>query len=149
MPSRLTVFHQQSAASLEKKINAYFKKVKKDRKSPTLTGLALHLRCTRSSIADYSQTDEYSEVLSMAKLQCEHHLEERITDGAPSSGLAFILKNNYGWKEKTEVENTHKGLVSLGSLFDQAAATPIKAIEEAIPVEAEIVEDDKLDEELF
>ena len=154
MSSSPSIFRQYSREGLQLRIDKYFKQIKKKKKSPTLTGLALEIGCTRINIVDYAKTDEFGEILSIAKLRCEHHLEERITDGAPPAGLSFILKNNYGWKEKTEVANTHTGLVSLGSLFDQAALAKKK---ESDVIEGEIaevevlddIEEIKLAEELF
>lgn len=145
MSAPLTIFKNLSKAGLELRIDEYFKKVKRKGLSASLTGLALHLGCTRKNIIDYRETDEFYEVLTRAKLRCENVLEERMIAGAPPTGMIFILKNNYGWSDKVEIDQTIKGNISLSSLFTQAAQQ--KALEgrkEEI-VEGEIIETETKD----
>ena len=64
-------------------------------------GLALFLGfCSRQSIYDYKENQEYSYVLKRATLAVENSYE---TNGTAFD--IFALKN-MGWKDKTEVEQT-------------------------------------------
>ena len=76
-------------------------------KPPTISGLALHLGFrSRQSLLNYAGFGkEYKRVLQLAKLYIENTLEEGSLTGKLDRGACqFNLKNNYGWKEKTELE---------------------------------------------
>lgn len=136
-----------SEAKLQAKIDKYFEKKKKGIIS--MTGLALHLGVTRKTLANYSKTDRVGHLLEMAKLRCENLLEERMIQGVPPTGMIFTLKNNYGWVDKTEVDQNIKGTVSLSALFDKAQQVKeTEQIEEPMPIEGEVVEE-ATDYELF
>lgn len=148
MTSQRTIFKNFSKAGLAKRVDDYFDDVKKRKGVASMTGLALHLGCTRKNILDYQHTDEFGEILQTAKLRCENVLEEKMISGAPPTGMIFILKNNYGWNDKVEIDQTINGTLSLSALFDRAAQQ--KAIEgkkEEI-IDGEIVET-KTEELLF
>lgn len=133
-------------ATLQKRIDQYFERNKKGTLS--MTGLALHLGITRKTLIEYAKTDAIGQVLEMAKLRCENKLEERMIQGVPPTGMIFILKNNYGWKDKVEVDQTINGTLSLATLFDRAEeAKRLKAAQEE-PIEGEVV-DEKVPDELF
>jgi hypothetical protein len=73
---------------------------------PTVAGLALALGFScRQSITDYSEKDEFSSTIKKAKLRIEQYLEEAL-HGNSVTGIIFNLKNNFGWKDKTEHEHT-------------------------------------------
>ncbi len=138
-----------SEAKLQAKIDKYFEKHKKGIIS--MTGLALHLGVTRKTLANYSKTDRVGHLIEMAKLRCENLLEERMIQGVPPTGMIFTLKNNYGWVDKTEVDQNIKGTVSLTSLFDKAQQVKEQQaqIEEPRPIEGEVVEEATDEDELF
>lgn len=137
-----------SEAKLQAKIDKYFEKKKKGIIS--MTGLALHLGVTRKTLANYSKTDRVGHLLEMAKLRCENLLEERMIQGVPPTGMIFTLKNNYGWVDKTEVDQNIKGNVSLSALFDKAQqAKQQTQIEEPKPIEGEVVEEAEEADDLF
>jgi hypothetical protein len=121
MGQSLTPFHNLSSAKLSYRLDEYFAKCKKRKTPPSMTGLALHLNVSRQVLVDYSKTDEYSKLLERAKLMCENVLEERMINGTPPTGIIFILKNNYGWNDKVQVDQTIKGTINLSALFDRAA----------------------------
>jgi hypothetical protein len=70
---------------------------------PTVSGLALVLNMTRQGIIEYAAKDEFSDTVKRAKLRIESHLEQRLYYPQPT-GAIFNLKNNYGWKDKTETD---------------------------------------------
>lgn len=60
--------------------------------------------------ADISDKDNYSEIISESYKKIKEMLEARIVKGATFNKMnptftIFNLKNNYGWKDKTEVDN--------------------------------------------
>lgn len=73
----------------------------------TLTGLALHLGLSRIQLVNYSFNDTYGDIILWARAKCENYIEEGMLVGRLNTiGSIFNLKNNYGWKDKTEVDNT-------------------------------------------
>ena len=92
---------------LQKKVDAWLKKCKKEERPLTITGLALALDTTRDVLIDYENREEFSYTIKKAKLVCENYAEEFLFHGKNVVGAIFNLKNNYGWKEKQEIE--HKG----------------------------------------
>lgn len=100
----------QSVEELQEKIEEYFSKCKTEGKKPIISGLALHLDTTRETLCDYRDKDEYSYSIKRAKQRCEAILEENLVEGKVNpTGTIFNLKNNYGWKDKTEQDLTTKG----------------------------------------
>ena len=136
----LTIFKTMSATKLSGKIDDYFAKMKKQKTVPSITGLALHLNCTRQNIVDYGKTDEYADIISRAKLRCENVLEERMINGTPPTGIIFILKNNYGWQDKVKIDQTLTGTISLATLFDRAAQQKVLEGKKQEIVDGEIIE---------
>ena len=112
-----------SPEQLQKKIDKYFadcdkgKQVKVyDRKKQemttqflpipyTVTGLALALGTSRQTLINYGKREEFFDTIERAKLRCENYAELLLLDGSVSpGGPQFSLKNNYGWKDKSEVD---------------------------------------------
>lgn len=87
----------------------------------TITGLAVALGTTRETLLDYElgkhdgkdltaeqlieneQIDDFSDTIKKAKLRIYADTEQQLYKGKPI-GAIFSLKNNYGWRDKTEVE---------------------------------------------
>jgi hypothetical protein len=95
---------------LQEKIDKYFYEsthneddTKKDEPDPiTMSGLAFYLGfADRQSITDYKKTDEFTFTIKRAKLRIENYLEARLL-GNNVTGIIFNLKNNFGWKDKSE-----------------------------------------------
>ena len=102
-------------------INDYFAKCDLDRevielkngdirliKKPyTITGLCLHLELDRVTLLDYEQNPMFSNTIKQAKQRVENYIEEHSLRGDINATTAiFNLKNNFGWKDKSEVETT-------------------------------------------
>ncbi len=73
----------------------------KDNDAPTITGLARALDLTRQGLINYEEKDEFADTVRQAKMQVEEILEKGLYGNV--AGLMFNLKNNFGWKDKTEV----------------------------------------------
>lgn len=71
---------------------------------PTVTGLALALGfASRQSLIDYEEKGEFFYTVKIAKLRVENYIEQRLYE-ANATGSIFNLKNNFAWKDKTEVD---------------------------------------------
>lgn len=70
---------------------------------PTVTGLALTLDMSRQALIEYEKKDEFIDTVKKAKQKVEAFLEQRLYH-QNATGTIFNLKNNYGWKDKTETE---------------------------------------------
>ncbi len=90
---------------LEKGIEAYFRECDEKEKPYTMSGLAYSLDIDRTTLINYGQRDSYSTLIKKAKARIQAQLEENalIGKGNPTFTI-FNLKNNYGWKDKTEME---------------------------------------------
>lgn len=129
----------KSVAELQKKIDEYFSKtgwVKREvydkRKQevveilaydpPTITGLAIALDTSRKVLCEYEDREDYGNAIKKAKAQCEYALEYGALINAVNPTMAiFSAKNNYDWKDKTEVDQTIKGSLGISKLLDEAA----------------------------
>ena len=76
-------------------------------KMPTLAGLCLSMGFNdKDSFTNYATYgDEFSRTIKRAKMLIEDDRNQRLSN--PScTGIIFDLKNNHGWKDKTETEHT-------------------------------------------
>ena len=73
--------------------------------APTMSGLALHLDVDRKTITNYSNKEDYFPTIRKARSKIEAHIEKRLY-GNNVTGCIFNLKNNFGWKDKSEIDNT-------------------------------------------
>lgn len=79
----------------------------------TITGLANALELTRQGLLDYENRDEFADTIKRAKGLVEQYAEEQLFMQKNATGAIFNLKNNYGWKDKTEQELTVKGSIAV------------------------------------
>lgn len=103
---------------LEKAVEKYFSSISRDadgeawaaeyKRPPTVSGLCLYLGVDRSTWQNYADRElhpEFQEITAYAKMRMEAYLEEQLlTREKNVQGLIFNLQNNYGWREKREVE---------------------------------------------
>lgn len=103
---------------LEKAVEGYFASISKDadgeawaaeyKRPPTVGGLCLYLGIDRSTWQNYADGrlhPELQEITAYARMRMEAYLEEQLlTREKNVQGLIFNLQNNYGWREKREVE---------------------------------------------
>jgi len=75
---------------------------------PSVGGLCLYLGIDRSTWQNYADRElhpELAEITAYARVRMEAYLEEQLlTREKNVQGLIFNLQNNYGWREKREVE---------------------------------------------
>lgn len=96
----------------------------------TISGLAYALGTNRMTLLNYEDSDyhkntpeairqEFIYTINRTKEWIRTYTEERSFEKGIAVGVIFNLKNNWGFKDKSEVENTIKGL-SLKELSDAA-----------------------------
>lgn len=88
----------------------------------TITGLALALGTTRDLLIDYEEKDEFSDTIKEAKSKV-HNYAERALFGNNPTGPIFNLKNNYGWRDKTEQENSGEQKIIVETRVRRSNAT--------------------------
>lgn len=96
----------QSVKELELKIADYFAKREIDGRPLTITGLAVDLDTDRDTLLNYEKKEEFFGTIKSAKNKIHAWTEEYLFQGKNQAGCIFNLKNNYGWKDKSEVDNT-------------------------------------------
>jgi hypothetical protein len=104
----------KTAKALQEKIDAFFEDCEKKQKPLTITGLALALDTTRETLLEYEGEVEgrekkdpaYADTIKKAKLMCQNFAEQFLFSGRQVAGAIFNLKNNYGWKDKQELEHS-------------------------------------------
>ena len=78
----------------------------------TIEGLCTFLKCTRDTLLNYQKEEGYEEffdAIKEAKNKIQQNKVERgLTGNAPAALTIFDLKNNHGYKDKQEVEQTIK-----------------------------------------
>lgn len=102
--------------------NAYMKVGDAMIYNPTMAGLAYELDLSRQGLLEYKNKDEFSDTIKRAKAKVEIHLEQRL-GGNAVTGTIFNLKNNFGWKDKTETELS--GAIDLSGKSDEELAAII------------------------
>lgn len=88
-------------------IDAYFKDIESGAKPPTLAGLCYFLGfADKQALSEYEgYGDEFSLPVKKARLRIERDRSERLLGKDTfTPGVIFDLKNNHGWKDKTEQE---------------------------------------------
>lgn len=106
---------------LEKRIEEYFKYAKDNMEVPTVSGLAWYLGTNRQCLLRYQEEDDdllrsvpddvkcmFRDTVKQAKARIEAGYEQALFSKNSAVGAIFTLKNNYGWVDKQEVEQTNK-----------------------------------------
>jgi len=87
---------------MQRAIDEYFAMCDEDN-PPLISGLAYHLDMATESLRRYGENDQFSATVKKAKQRVEMALEKRLAQASPV-GAIFSLKNNFGWKDKSEQE---------------------------------------------
>lgn len=107
---------------LDSQIEDFFEWCNKNKKIPTVTGLAVHLDTDRHTLLNYENSLEdaaYDKLdydvkvrlitsIKRAKQRVESGYEQALFNKNSAVGAIFTLKNNYKWVDKQEVEQTNK-----------------------------------------
>ncbi|MDQ0869032.1 hypothetical protein QFZ70_001505 [Arthrobacter sp. V1I9] len=84
------------------------RKVMTEQKPYTVSGLARALGITRDTLLSYAERPEFIDTVEAAKERC-HEWAENALFTKSATGAAFSLKNNWGWKERQEIDHTSDG----------------------------------------
>jgi len=84
--------------------------------APTMSGLAYALDLSRQGLLDYANKEQFYDTIKKARQRVEIALEQRLAGQAPA-GTIFNLKNNFGWRDKQELE--HSGSIDMSSKTTQ------------------------------
>ena len=103
-----------SVEEMQKDIDNYFAKCDEEKRPYTVSGLAYALGTTRRTLLDYQEKEEFSHTIKKAKTKIELFNEEMLySKDVSTTGVIFNLKNNYGWKDKQEIEADVKSDVTI------------------------------------
>ena len=106
-----------TADDIEEKIENYFSYCNENSKPFTMSGLALFLDCSRTTLYNYdkelvkfkdmSEDDKLRimNAVKRAKRMVEAYQEEQLFIGKSPVGTIFSLKNNFNWKDTQEINN--------------------------------------------
>ena len=73
----------------------------------TVTGLAYFLKTSRHTLVNYESKEEFFHTIKNAKSFIQSRLQESALLGEYNPAISiFSLKNNYGWKDKSEIDST-------------------------------------------
>lgn len=109
----------ETPEQMQEGIDAYFDALPTDSK-PTISGLCYSLGFVdRGALAEYEKKPEFSRTVKGARIRVEQALEEHLY-GGQVTGVIFNLKNNFGWKDKTEVDARHGFMTQEEALDDLA-----------------------------
>ena len=95
------------------------KKIKVMIKIPTVTGLAVALKTSRQTLINYESNENFFDTIKVAKSYIESLIEQwaLMNELNPTSAI-FNLKNNFDWKDKSEVDNNINWKLEVNSTKD-------------------------------
>ncbi len=79
---------------------------------PSILWLCEYLDIHRSTLIEYEEMNEFSNTIKKAKQIIEKYNSEQLYRKEQVTGIIFNLKNNFDWKDKSEVDNNTKLSVS-------------------------------------
>ena len=97
-----------SPEEMQVAIDAYYADCEAKEIPLTVSGLAYAIDMTTECLRNYGTKDEYSVTVKRAKQKVETSIEAGILKGYNAAGGIFNLKNNFGWKDKSEQDLTVK-----------------------------------------
>jgi hypothetical protein len=101
-----------SAEEVQEIVDKYFAEL--DDEIPTMAGLALELGMSSRSLRNYAKEQEFFPTIKAARQKVEKAWESALIRGG--SGPIFWLKNNAGWRDKTERDVNHGGEVKVSAV---------------------------------
>lgn len=105
-------------------LNKYGEPVIINMKPPTVTGMALYLGFnSRQALLNYQDKKEFHDTITRAKMRIEEYAECRLYDKDGCNGAKFNLINNFGWKDKQELD------ANIGNQDDKPFEVNIKVVE--------------------
>ena len=118
----------ETVEELELRIDEYFEDCITEKNTPTVSGLSLYVGfLDRQSLFDYVNKDytdskgiKFSSCIKKAKSAIERNVEDQLLKGEGNqAGRIFVLKNGFNWRDKTEIDATIKGEMSMIDLLSK------------------------------
>lgn len=104
-----------SPEEMETKADNYFKICDKEGKVPLLGEMAVALGCSRYTLANYADKDEFFPIVMRIRTRCEAGLERQLVSRETyCPGQFTILRNGHGWSDSSNVN--HSGSVESSSV---------------------------------
>ena len=104
----------KSVKAMQSDIDDYFKECDESGRPYTVSGLAYALGTNRQTLLNYEEKEEFFDTIKRAKAKIELFNEELLYNkDVSTTGVIFNLKNNYGWKDKQEIEADVKNDVTI------------------------------------
>lgn len=120
----------KSVEALQELIDSYFSKADLREEIYTITGLCIELDCDRDTLINYAKDKEFFGTIKRAKLKVENAIELHLLNSKNSIGALFNLKNNFGWKDKTEIDQSVTVNTQLDSQLIEGRQNVQKQLEE-------------------
>lgn len=96
----------------------------------TMSGLARALGLSRQALSEYSHREQFGDAIKAARDRVQEDIETRLMETSNQSGAIFNLKNNFGWRDKTEQDITTNG-DAIQPILVQFVGEDVKAIDES------------------
>ena len=104
----------KNVKAMQSDIDNYFKDCDENGRPYTVSGLAYALGTNRQTLLNYEEKEEFFDTIKRAKARIELFNEELLYNkDVSTTGVIFNLKNNYGWKDKQEIEADVKNDVTI------------------------------------
>jgi hypothetical protein len=101
-----------------------------EQKPYTVSGLARALGITRDTLINYRERDEFFDSVQAAYERCHEYAESQLY-GRAATGAAFSLTNNWGWRNKSEVDHTTAGEKLPGAGYAELNADELRKLAKA------------------
>lgn len=82
----------------------YFAGCDEAEKPYTMAGLASALGMSRSALCEYGHKEGFGDTVKAAREKVHEQIEGLLYSGSGCTGAIFSLKNNFGWKDRHEVD---------------------------------------------
>lgn len=103
----------RSKKKLEMAIDDYFMCCDATERPYTMSGLAVHLGIDRTTLINYGKREQFFNTIKKARDKVENYAEEQLFLNSHTAGVIFNLKNNFGWRDKAEIDaNTEEETVA-------------------------------------
>ena len=86
---------------------------------PSILWMCEYLDIVRNTLSDYEDKPDYSDTIKRAKLRIEKYNAEQLYRKEQVTGIIFNLKNNFDWKDKSEVDSNHSGTLSIWTILSE------------------------------
>lgn len=102
----------KTAADLQHKIEEYFNYCDESAKPKTVLGMCNYMDISRETLCNMEgYGNDYLDAIKKAKGIIEQYAADMLFDrNSNTTGIIFNLKNNFGWKDKQEIESYNENV---------------------------------------